>query len=347
MNLLQLMQATGICFMGVPNVELQTEGAARTVRIGMDGAIACDSQPSLVTVSNNGIPAFLSTYVDPKIIEILVAPMRAAEIVGNERKTGDWTTQTAMFPVVESTGEVSSYGDHSNSGVAGANTNFPQRQSYHYQVMLQWGEKQLAQAGLAKIDWANRVRLAGTLTLNKFQNKSYFYGISGLQNYGLLNDPSLSAAIVPVTKAATGTSWTNATAAEVLADIAKLYKQLQTQCPGLIDLSTPMTLAMSPVSEIATTKTTDYNVSVADMIKKNYPGLKIKTAPEYSTDSGELVQLIVDAVDGQQTAFCSFTEKLRAHAMVVESSSFKQKNSQGTWGTIIAFPAGIAQMLGV
>jgi hypothetical protein len=96
--------------------------------------MAQDAQPALITTSNSGIPAFLSTYIDPKLIEILVAPMKAAEIVGEEIKKGDWTTETAMFPVVESTGETSSYGDYSNNGVAGANTNFPQRQSYHYQV---------------------------------------------------------------------------------------------------------------------------------------------------------------------------------------------------------------------
>ena len=51
---------------------------------------------------------------------------------------------------------------------------------------------------MARIDWANRQRIASVLTLNKFQNKSYFFGIEGLANYGLLNDPSLSAPIAPI-----------------------------------------------------------------------------------------------------------------------------------------------------
>ena len=338
-----LMRQANIHFMGV-TPDIQAAGAM--LRVAQDG-FACDAQPALVTVSNAGIPAFLSTYVDPKLIEVLVSPMKAAEIVGDEVKKGDWTTETAMFPVVESTGQTSAYGDYSESGNAGVNSNFPQRQSFHYQVMTQWGERELERAGLARIDWANRVNIASALTLNKYQNKTYFFGVSGLQNYGLLNDPGLSAAVSPITKIAGGTSWANATAQEINADVQKLYKQLQTQANGLVELDTKMTLALSPISEVYLTKTTDFNVNVADILKKNFPNLTIKTAPEYSTQSGELAQLIVDELEGQRTASCGFTEKMRAHPIVVGASYFKQKKSQGTWGTVIFRPFLIAQMLAI
>jgi hypothetical protein len=336
-----LQESAGIHFMGQPNLELQLPNVANSVKIAMD------AQPGLITVSNAGIPAFLSTYVDPNLIEVLVAPMKAAEVVGGEVKKGDWTTETAMFPMIESTGETSSYGDYSDNGMAGANSNFPQRQSYHYQVMTQWGERELEMASLAKIDWANRLNIASVLTLNKFQNKTYFFGVAGLQNYGLLNDPSLSAPITPATKAAGGTGWTNATALEVLADIQALYTQLQVQANGLVELDTKMTLAMSPTSEVALTKTTIYNVNVSDLLKKNFPNLSIKTAPEYATASGQLVQLIANELDGHRTADCAFTEKLRAHPIIVKASSFEQKKSQGTFGCIIFRPFAISQMLGV
>jgi hypothetical protein len=38
---------------------------------------------------------------------------------------------------------------------------------------------------------------------------------------------------------------------------------------------------------------------------------------------------------------------MRAHAVVVEESSWKQKKSGGTWGAIIRQPLGIASMIGV
>ena len=334
----------GVHFMWQPNVELQKENVS--LRYAANG-FACDAQPTLITTSNSGIPAFLSTYIDPKLIEILVAPMKAAEIVGSEVKKGDWTTETAMFPVVESTGVVSSYGDFSNNGVAGANSEFPQRQSYQYQVVTQWGERELDKAALARIDWANRLNIASILTLNKYQNKTYFFGVSGLQNYGLLNDPNLVAAITPYTKVAGGTTWAVATAIEVLSDVTKLYKQLVSQSNGLVELDTKMTLSMSPASEAELTKTSDFNVNVFDRLKKNYPNMTIKTAPEFATTSGNLVQLMVDEYEGQRTVDVAFTEKLRAHPIVIDMSSFKQKKSQGTWGAIVYRPALLAQMLGV
>lgn len=333
----------GIHFMGV-DAALQKKDVARSLRIAMD------AQPELITTSNAGIPAFLSTYVDPKLIEILVAPMKAAEIVGEEIKKGDWTTETAMFPVIESTGETSSYGDYSENGVAGANSNFPQRQSYHYQVITQWGERELDKAALAKIDWANRLNIASVLTLNKYQNKTYFYGVAGLENYGLLNSPALIAPIDPIpdtTVSGDPTQWATKSALGVYADIQALYTQLQEQANGLVELDTKMTLAMSPVSEVALTKTTMYNVNVSDLLKKNFPNMTVKTAPEYDTASGQLVQLIADEIEGQRTVSVGFTEKLRAHPIVIAMSSFRQKKSQGTWGAIIFRPFLIAQMLGV
>jgi len=338
----ELQTLAGVHFMGV-QPDWQKEGVANNYQYAMD------AQPAMITVSNSGIPSFLSTFVDPKLIEVLVSPMRAVNVVGmdNEVKKGDWTTDTAMFTMIESTGQVSSYGDYSTNGNANANFNFPQRQSYHYQVITQWGERELERAGLARIDLANRKNIASVLTLNKFQNKSYFFGISGLQNYGLLNDPNLTAAITPTTKTAGGTGWANATVAEILNDITKLYKQAVTQANGLIDMSTPMTLAMSPSAQANLAKTTDFNVNVPDQIKKNYPNLEIVVAPEYSTVSGELVQLIVKDMDGQATVNVAFTEKLRAHPIVVDMSNFKQKKSQGTWGAIIYRPFLVSQMLGV
>jgi hypothetical protein len=310
--------------------------------VAHDIGLAADAQPELVTQSNAGIPAFLSNFLDPKLIEVLVSPMKAAVILG-ETKKGDWTTTVATFPVVESTGEVSSYGDFNANGSVEVNANFPQRQSYHYQTFTQWGEKELAVAALAKIDWANRLNIASVLLLNKYQNQTYFFGVAGLQNYGLLNDPALYASIAPTA------AWNDATttAEQVYEDIRRLFVQLQLQSNGVIDQQSPLVLAMSPTTSVALNKTNQYNVNVMDQIRKNFPNLRVETAVEYATTAGQLVQMIVTEIDGQETATCAFTEKLRAHAIVVDTSSFKQKKSQGTFGTVIFRPFAISSMIGV
>lgn len=309
--------------------------------------LAMDAQPTMVTANNAGIPAYFTNYVDPELIRVLVTPMKAAEIIG-EVKKGDWTTLTAQFPIVESTGETSSYGDFNNNGMTAANVNWVPRQSYHYQTHTHWGERELDMYGAARIGYAAELNVASALVLNKFQNKSYFFGIDGLMNYGLLNDPSLTASITPN---ATGTggavTWATKDGQAVYDDIVKLYGQLVSQTKGLIERTDSMTLAMSPSAEVNLTKTNMYNVNVSDLLKKNFPNLRVETAVEYSTDAGELVQLIADRLGEQDTAYAAFTEKMRAHAVVVEESSWKQKKSGGTWGAIIRQPLGIASMIGV
>lgn len=316
-------------------------GNPRLMEFLDDSEVAFDAQPTLITVGNSGIPAFLSTFVSPEVIKVLVAPMKAADILGEAQK-GDWTTTSAMFPMVEYTGQTSSYGDYSENGTADANLNFPQRQPYHYQTFTQWGQKELAYAGNAKIDWASQKTIASALILNKYQNATYFLGVAGLQNYGLLNDPSLSAPLTPTA------TWSSATAAQIYLDVTRLFKQLQTQLVGKIQTDSPMVLAMSPTNSVNLNAVvaTYMTVNVYDQIKKNFPNIRFEFAPEYSTTGGELVQLIADSVEGQKTGVCAYTEKMRAHNVVLGTSSFKQKKSQGSYGTILYLPAAIAQMLG-
>lgn len=324
----QLERDAGIVFMGGDKKLMDDKVAA---------ALAMDAQPGLTTVGNSGIPAWMLNYVDPQLIEIILQPTKAAEVFG-EMKKGDWTTETATFMTVEPTGEVSSYGDYNNNGVSGVNVNFPQRQSYHYQVFTRWGEREVARAGEAKIDYVARVNEASVNALNRFQNKTYLFGVKGLQNYGVLNDPSL-----PATTAAAKT-WANSTGEEVYESIRKLFQTLLKQTGGKIDMNTPLLLVCSPTASVDLTKTNQYNVNVIDQLKKNFPNLRVETIPEYSAASGETVQLIVEELDGQRTLDCAFTEKMRAHNMVLEASSIKQKKSQGTWGAIIYRPFCIATM---
>ena len=84
--------------------------------------------------------------------------------------------------------------------------------------------------------------------------------------------------------------------------------------------------------------------------------MKIETAVQYGVYSaqnpqgilaGNLVQLIVSEIEGQRTAFCAYNEKMRAHPIIRAVSSFKQKQTGGSWGSVIRLAAGISSMLGV
>lgn len=324
--------------------------------------LAMDAQPTLATTDPNAaIPALFTTMVDPKVFKALFAPNKAAIIMGEERR-GTWVDDTIMLPVTEAAGEVSSYGDYAENGVVTTNANWPQRQAYLFQVLKQYGERELERAGLARINWVAELDYSAALMLNKFSNLTYFFGVQSLQNYGLLNDPHLNASLTPATKAYGGTSWYNssgqiaATANEIYADIENTFAQLVTQTAGAVDRETRMVLAMSPQSEAALTTTNSFNVNVSDLLKKNFPNLRVENAVQYGVLSstnpqgiagGNFMQLIAEELEGQETGYCGFNEKMRAHKLIPATSSYKQKVSAGTWGCILRMTVTIASMLGI
>lgn len=307
------------------------------------------NQQTLVTQPNAGILAMLSTYIDPKLIEVLLSPMEAENIYGVTKK-GDWITQTAAFAMIEMTGEAASYGDFNESGVSDFNANWPQRQSYNFQTFTSWGDMELERYGLARIDAAARKNISSANTLNRLMNLIYFYGVSGLQNYGGLNDPNLAPALTPATKAAGGTSWQNALPQEILADVQTGFAQLQSAAKGTggnLTLDAEMTLAFSPTTDIWVANTNSFGLTAAEMLRKAFPRLKIKTAVQYQSGTTYSYQLIADEILGQRTMECAFNEKMRAHRMIPATSSFRQKKSAGCWGTIIYRPMGVAAMAGI
>jgi hypothetical protein len=322
--------------------------------------MAMDAQPQLVTTPSSGIPAFLTTIIDPQILRIRQANNNAAKIF-EEVKKGTWVTESAIFPVVERGGNVTSYGDMENGGQTTANANFETRQPYLFQTVCIWGELQLERAGLAKIAWAAELQGAAADVLGKFENLIYFKGVAGLSNYGIQTDPNLLPAISPAPKANGGFAWLNgatpnATANEIFADIQAGVNTLINQSVGNIDTKSEIVLAMSPSREGALTATNSFNVNVKTLLKDNYPNLRIQNAIQYGAitsqnpqgvATGEMMQIIALKPGNQDTGWLAFNEKLRAHRVVPDMSSFKQKMTSGAYGAIMRQPFAVATMIGI
>jgi hypothetical protein len=323
-------------------------------------SMAMDAQPTLVTDPNGAIPWYLLNYIDPDTLKIVQAPVKAAEIYGEERK-GDWTSVTAMFPVVEHAGEVSSYGDYNNSGETSVNTNFPQRQNYLYQGVKQYGELQLARAGEARINWVSEMDASAVNNMRRFENLMYIYGIGGLQNYGGVNDPGLPASLTPAPKAYGGTTWfvgstLKASPNEVYTDILAMYTDTVNRNQGLVDEDSEMTLALSPLSATALKAANSFGVTTSQLLADGLPKLKVKTIPQFGAYSstnpqgiqgGNFAQLIVHSLEGKKTCFAGFSEKLRSHPIIRDMSSFKQKITGGGWGTIWKSPVASSSTIGI
>lgn len=322
--------------------------------------LAMDAQPQLTTAPNTGIPVWLTTMIDPQVYEILFSPLEAKNIFDEVQK-GDWTTNSVMFPTIEHAGETSSYDDYSNNGTVSANTNFPSRQPFLFQTILQYGDRELDVAGAAKINWLNELNASAAWAINRFQNQSYFFGIQYLQNYGFLNDPNLTAALTPSPKSYGNNQWvTNnvvtATPNEIWLDIQSMIIQLIQQSGGNINMKSNFVLAVSPTSEFALTATNSFDVNVSDLIKKNVPNLKVVSAVQYGVQSasnpqgvvgGNFAQMICTDVRGQKTGFVAYNLKMKAGRLVPDLSSYKQKLVAGTLGAVIRQPFAIASMIGI
>ena len=328
MNFDALAQKAGVIYMGQSPQLLTPQTMSK---------VAMDAQSVAITSPSAGVASVFTTWVQPKPVEILLTPTPLAEALG-EVKKGDWISQTILFATVESSGEVASYGDFNENGLADANVNYPERNPYHYQSIIRVGDREAEIANKANLNWAERKQIAAVTALNRFQNLSYIFGVNGLKNYGLINDPNL----LPST---TDTAWGAKDAQAIFDSVQKLYALLVSQADGLVTRTTKMTLVLSPEMEANFTKTNMYNVNVSDQLTKNFPSLEFVVVPEYATAAGQQVQLIADSYDGQPTVELSFTEKMRVFPLFRRHSGYDQKRMQGTNGAIVYRPLLIAGML--
>lgn len=314
---------------------------AGIVIMGVDRPIAMDAQAPLTTTPNGGIPALFTTYQDPRVIETVLAPVRMAEIF-SERKMGTAITPNAIFTRVENTGTIATYGDFDNNGTASANTSFPQRDHYYYQTNITIGDLEIEQYQAANLDWVSRKQQSAAMALNRFQNKTYIYGVSGMKLYGMLNDPNLIAPLnlnVP--------NLGSMTAEDMFNQVFRpIYNQLVKQTVGNINAYTPMKLLLSPQFQTNLQNTNQFGKSLQTLLSENYPNLTIEVIPEYGQGTGgENVQWLVEEFEGMKTVELGFTEKMRVHAMDRETSGWKQKRSQGSLGAVVFAPTFVSSAI--
>jgi hypothetical protein len=201
----------------------------------------------------------------------------------------------------------------------------------------------------AKIDLFAEKQKSAAINIDIAFNKYALYGVAGKAVYGLLNDPSLNAAITPIVVNSTQTKWEDKTANQEMNDLNKLVASLYTQAAGHIDDSTRTKLLVSPATLAAMNKLNDYGVSVKKMIADTYPNMTVVVVPELynATLETSTMVLLADEILGQPTVEFGYADKYYAHEIVRDLSSWKQKVSAGTYGAIVQLPFAIGSMTGI
>ena len=310
---------------------------------------------AMVTDPNTGLPVSLTTFFNTEVVYILTRPFRARNIIP-ERPLGSADDTNAQFPQGEMLGATAPYSDFSNAGHADANYNWEARDNYLFETVRNVGDLEQSRMARAKINLGAETQRAAAHILDNDANRFAFLGVANLRNYGLLNDPGLNPSIPPMSVtdgSGTVVSWPDKDAMQRFNDVRALYKQLIDQMGGNDNISnngveTPLILAMSAETYAMLGEVSEFsNKSTLDMILAFFRKVTIVTAPEYSTESGELMQMIIPEVDGTDTAFIAPSEKFNGFAPVRGLSSFSQKFRAGTFGTIIRRPVAVASMLGM
>lgn len=301
---------------------------------------------AMVTKPNSsGVPVEFTSYLDPRVIEILTGPRNSREIFA-EVKKGDWTTSYARFEVDQITGAVEAYTDYGNAGMADVNPTYPVRQQYVFQTNIRYGDRELDYAAKARLQLAARKQRAAATTIDIAQNKYNLLGVKNMEIYGLLNEPNRPAAITPGTGEG-GNTWEVKTTKEIYADYLLLFQNLAKNSLGHIRNDSDLILVTSPSAAVELGKATDFNVSVMDMIKRYTPNIKFAQLPELENFTSSTVLLICRSINGEPTGEFGFSEKMRAMRLVPETSSFKQKFVGTSYGCILYRPFAVATMTGV
>lgn len=320
-----------------PNGITYVGGTPQILTASIKSQLAMDND--LVTTPNGGILAALTQYIDPELVRVLYSPMPLTGVFPEVQK-GDWTTKNMTFPVVEGAGKPTSYGDWNDNGTTSANVNFEHRQPYLFQEFIRVGELEQDTYGEARINLASELQISCALSLNKLSHEIYARGVQGLQNYGMLNDPNLSAYIPSTQK------WVGQTDPLIIfQDVQKLFTKLVEQTKGLVKSNDPLKLLTSPRMEAALAATNMYGLNVNKVIKENYPNLEVVGVPEYETAAGDVAQLILPSYMGSDNVQLPFNIKMRVHPIIQKASGYIQKRTQGCYGALIRRPIFIAQML--
>ncbi len=317
-------------------------------------ALAMDS--AMQTTANVGYPTSLFQYIDPQIVEILFGVTNANRLAPDV-KQGTWEQEYYNYAVEERVADVTAYSDRTENVTTEVNYEYNVRELARFQTVIQYGDLEVDKANQAKIALQSRKQLAGADIIARKQNQFYLYGVSGKQNYGILNEPNLNASINPNTITVGGSTYTtwadkvaNDTASagnHVFNDVLKLWSELASKNGGNIDQNERIILAVSNAVVSYLSAPNQFGLTAMQMIKDNFPNLEVVQLPELSTNAGEQIKMIVPSLYGVDTMNVAFADKLRVGRVIQTVSGQKLKMVGTSWGCILKRSSLVATMTGV
>lgn len=332
-----------------------------------DASYLQDADTSVFNLTSSGVPQALTTVWTSRMIEQLYKKMTLKLIAGDWQQGAPGVTDVKI-PVMAFAGAADVYDDFSMNGKTSVNVNWVSRQIGYFEQVLNWGEMQQAQFGLAKIDYANRLREAMTISVSQQQNDIGFQGYTGVPNtdqpqlYGVLNEPNLNAAVtLPADGVIPGTltptiSWMGKDFNQICRDIRLIIAQALAQCEGQINLNTKGVFGLPPSSFAAlSTPNPISSQTVIEFLKGAYPNIEFVQIPNFEasmvvsgvTTNQTVGMLLFAHPNGEMPYDELFVTKWQGHRPMPMASAISEKISYGLGGVILKYPFLVVYTYGI
>lgn len=312
-----------------------------------------------LSVTTAGIPTpvqYLQSWL-PGFVQAITAAQTIDEIVG-VTTAGKWEDEEVIQKVMEHTGTASLYGDHTRTPLASWNVGFERRTVVRFEEGMEVGLLEEARTGANQVNTAAEKRAAAAVSLEIMRNLIGFSGYNGGTNrtYGLLNDPSLPAYVTaPATGTGSTTTWSTKTFLNITGDLRGMIARLRAAGAGRINPETqPSTLVLPVNAYDYLTVTSDQGVSVRDWLAKNYPKMRVLSAPEFNSANGgaNVAYLIMDRVedgssDGGATIAQVVPAKFKALGVERKIKAYVEDYSMATAGIMVKRPYAIQRLTGI
>lgn len=335
-NIMQLAREKGIVFKDAQMIYDRNDRSSVNELI-----MACDA--ALQTGANWGVPIEFTYGLSSEVIEILTAPLRAREIFSSPTKFGDWINSHWIFPYEEFAGKTSPYSDFSKTPNSYVNFTFPERRQYIFQTNIYYGRREQDLMAAARINYAASLQRSAANIIDIDANRFWLLGVAGQEIYGLLNDPNLPASI-----AATA-PWETLRADQIQDEVRAMLRQLAVNSNGLITNTDDLVLLVSPELNIALGKSSEFNQTAWDIIKRYMPNVRVVVVPELANlAGGDTAYLIATSVAGRRTADLGYSMLMEASPVVIYNpTAWEQSFWASTYGAIYYYPFAVARMTGV
>lgn len=306
------------------------------------------------TPSIPGLAQFLQAWL-PGFVHTMTAARKIDDLIGIST-AGAWEDEEVIQGQLEPVGLAMPYTDHGNIPMSSWNLNWERRTVVRFEKGMQVGRLEEARAARVRVNTSAEKRTAAALALDIQRNRVGFYGYNNGANrtYGFLNDPSLPA-YVAVAAGVGGSTWAQKTMLEIVRDIRVALARLRTNSRDVIDpKKTQITLAVPTAAVDYMTQISDFGFSALDWLQRNYPNVRIESAPELDDANGGagVFYLYADSVtDGSTDDNRTFVQVVPTKFLTlgVESRAkgYVEDYSNATAGVMVKRPYAIVRYTGI